>query len=105
VSLGQRFQARIKDVFTLAVPFADAGGYLMMAVLGSIVLVLTAVAPIVAKRASYQMAQLAIPGYNCTLDWIELELEALIKGVSIYVIMSLFVCACVGHAFIVLRAV
>lgn len=76
----------------------------MMALLGSIILVLTAVAPVVAERTSYALAQLARPGYNCTLDWINVELEALIKGVWVYVIMTLFVCACAGHAFIVLRA-
>ncbi|KAH7719303.1 hypothetical protein AAVH_13275 [Aphelenchoides avenae] len=86
VRFGQRFEEQIKHVCTLTAPCVRTAGYLAMALLGSVILLLAPVSPFVASSASERMAQLASPGYTSTMDWIEQELEALIKGVPLYVI-------------------
>lgn len=105
VSLGERFQGRVKDVCTLTVPYVRAAGYLLMALIGSVILVLAAVAPIVASGASIVLARLARPGYNSTWEWVALGVVEYIPGPSAYVFWPVGICVYTYYAYILLTNV
>ncbi|KAH7719299.1 Homeobox domain containing protein [Aphelenchoides avenae] len=102
VTLGQRFEEQAKHVCTLIAPCVRTAGYLLVALLGSIILVLAVVSPIIVPCASFILAHLASPGYNSTWDWTARELEVRIQGALAYVIMALCLCVWVNQAYMLL---
>ncbi|KAH7719300.1 hypothetical protein AAVH_13272 [Aphelenchoides avenae] len=75
-------------------------GYIKRALLGSVILVLTAISPLVACGASYGVAQVACPGYNSTLDWVGQELGLRERGVSVYVLAAVSLCVHAPYAYL-----
>lgn len=92
VPLGQRFEELFKQVYSLIVRCIHTVSYLTIAVLGSIILVLAPVLPLIAACASDVVAKLASPDYNSAWDWTGRERERYILDTSGFVIMASFVC-------------
>ncbi|KAH7709236.1 hypothetical protein AAVH_23501 [Aphelenchoides avenae] len=105
VPLGKRFEEQVKHVCTLIAPCGRNAGYLVTALLGSVILVLAAVSPFVASFTSFGLARLAVPGYNTTWDRIGEALESRIRGPSAYVLWAAVMCSYVYYAYILLTNV